>query len=110
VTRAPAILTCIIAAAGMLAAAVAWGHGTAAWIEHGKYRDNRGQLCCGEVDCGVVQPGEVIRVDGGWKHVPTGSVLMDGDKGIHQSIDAQMWRCVPPWLGKMNCLFVGAGI
>ena len=109
-TRAPAILACIIAAAGMLAAVYAFAHGNAQWIADGGYRDARGALCCGKEDCGIAMPGEIVRIDGGWKHIPTGSVLMDGDKGIHMSRDAQMWRCVPPWLGKMNCLFISVGI
>lgn len=100
----------IVGTAVTLAAVYAWAHGNAQWIADGLYKDNRGTLCCGKEDCGVAMPGEIVRIPGGWRHVPTGSILMDGDKGIHMSKDAQVWRCVPPWLGKMNCLFVGAGI
>lgn len=91
-----------------LTAVIAFAHGDAAWIMQYGYRDNRGIICCNETDCAVAQPGEIKRINGGWLHVPTNTTLMDGDKGIHQSRDAQVWRCVPH--GKMNCLFLSAGI
>lgn len=96
-----------ITAAICLAAALAWAHGPAKWIMDGGYKDNREWLCCNESDCGRAQPGEIRRISGGWEHVPTGSRLMDGDKGIHRSIDADTWRCIPD--GKMNCLFIASG-
>jgi hypothetical protein len=106
--KAPALIACAIAAGLMLGAAVAWGHGDAEWVMNGGYRDNTGMICCNDRDCARAGKGEIKRIQGGWLHVPTNSVLMDGDAGIHVSIDADTWRCVPN--GRMNCLFVAAGI
>lgn len=104
-----ALIACTVAAAGMLAfSPLVFGHGDAAWVMKGGYRDNGGILCCNETDCGRAQPGEIRRIDGGWEHVPTRTRLMDGDPGIHRSIDADTWRCVPN--GRMNCLFISVGI
>ena len=74
---------------------------------NGAYYDKYDTHCCGPMDCSVIAPGEMQRIAGGWKHVPTGSVLMDGEKGNYQSIDAQMWRCVRA--GELKCVFPGAG-
>lgn len=83
-------------------------HGDAAWIMSGGYRDNNGIICCNETDCGRALPGEIERIPGGWRHRPTNTVLMDGDKGIHRSIDADTWRCIPN--GRMNCLFIAMAV
>ena len=64
--------------------------------------------CCGPEDCFPVKPNEVLRIDGGWAHVPTGTRLMDGELGIYPSIDIQAWRCV--YQGRMRCLFLPTGM
>ena len=66
------------------------------------------RYCCGPDDCKVVGMNDVIRIQGGWEHVPTGTRLMDGEYGIYPSIDVQMWRCV--YQGRMRCLFLPTGM
>lgn len=82
-------------------------HGAAEWIMVRPYYDRFGAHCCGPVDCAVVAPGEIERIVGGWRHVPTNTMLLDGEVGIYPSIDAQMWRCVRA--GQLKCIFPGAG-
>jgi hypothetical protein len=87
----------------------AFAHGEADWIMKGQYKDRNGVHCCSPGrDCLPVEAGEVIRIVGGWKHVPTDTVLMDGDPGIHESEDREgrWFRCVR---GEMKCLFPRTG-
>jgi len=93
---------------GSMLVGPAGAHDDAVWIEaNPAYRDRFGIKCCGETDCAVVQPGEIVRADDGWQHVPTRSVLRDGDKGIYPSTDAQTWRCARQ--GRLTCLFLSTG-
>jgi hypothetical protein len=73
-------------------------HGEAHWIAaESTYRD-----------AGGAHPGEIERIEGGWLHVPTGTVLMDGMRGIYPSIEARTFRCVRG--GQLKCVFPAAGI
>lgn len=86
----------------------AMGHGEADWISAGNYKDRNGTHCCSVgTDCLPVAYGEVVRIVGGWKHVPTGTVLADGDPGIHENKDprARTFRCVRG--GEFKCYFPG---
>lgn len=99
-----------LACAVWLSPAAGLAHGEADWIMEGRYTDKYGAICCNVgTDCLPVTYGEVIRIDGGWKHVPTGTVLMDGDAGIHDSKDprGRPFRCVRG--GEMKCVFPGFG-
>ncbi|WP_374634018.1 hypothetical protein [Ferrovibrio sp.] len=110
-TRAASICILSAAAALMLAlslAAAAHGPGSD-WLMNGDYRDNYGLHCCSPgLDCLRAEPGEVVRVKGGWLHVPTDTELLDGDAGIHRSESGEMWRCVRG--GQMKCLFIAGGV
>ena len=83
--------------------AEARGHGLADWI----MADPRTYYCCGPEECEVAAPGEIIRVDGGWLHKPTGTVLPEGSPHIHPSVDSQTWRCVR--FERLICLFLPVG-
>jgi hypothetical protein len=107
-TRAPAILAAFATAAAMLAAVYAWGHGSAEWIQRGRYVDQANVHCCGEYDCAVAQPGEMKAIPGGWLHVPTGTSIPTDKPGVYPSIDAQLWRCVRG--GELKCVFPAAGV
>lgn len=86
----------------------AFGHGAADWIRaNPAYVDRNGVHCCGPTDCRVAAPGEIERVIGGWVHVPTGTALSDGERGVYYSKDAQVWRCVRA--GVLKCVFPGMG-
>lgn len=96
---------------GLALASPAWGHGEADWIMDGHYTDRHGAICCNVgTDCLPTTEGEVIRIEGGWKHVPTNTVLMDGDPGIHESKDprGRTFRCVRA--GQFKCYFPGISI
>ena len=82
---------------------LAAAHGLANWIMD----DPRTAFCCGPIDCAVAASGEIIRVRGGWLHVPTESFIEDGSPFLFQSIDSQTWRCVRGDF--MRCLFLPVG-
>ena len=90
--------------ASMVPQEPASSHGLAWWVQ----ADPEFRYCCTEVDCLPVKLNEVLRIDSGWVHVPTGTRLMDGEYGIWPSIDIQMWRCV--YNGQMRCLFLPTGM
>lgn len=101
------LLILLGALVGLLSAMPVLSHGEADWIGQGNYKDRNGVHCCNVgTDCLPVAYGEVIRIVGGWKHVPTGTVLMDGDPGIHENQDphGRSFRCVR---GEFKCFFPG---
>ena len=98
-----ALIVLAVATLLILAAAQAWPHGLANWIMD----DPRTAFCCGPIDCAVAASGEIIRVRGGWLHVPTESFIEDGSPFLFQSIDSQTWRCVRGDF--MRCLFLPVG-
>lgn len=84
-------------------------HGDAEWImKDPRYVDGAGVHCCGPTDCSRAEPGEIRRVEGGWMHVPTGTYLADGQRGIYFSKDADLWRCARS--GVLRCLFLPLGV
>ena len=96
-----ALIVLAIAALLILAAVQApWPHGLANWIMD----DPQTRWCCGPQDCAVAEPGEVVRLFGGWLHVPPGLVLLDREGGHYVSIDSQVWRCVG--VGVFRCIFL----
>lgn len=105
ITKARAALVSLL----ILLPGLAMAHGEAHWIAaDASYRDAAGAHCCGVSDCQPARPGEIERVDGGWLHVPTGTVLIDGTRGIYPSIEARTFRCVRG--GALKCVFPAMGI
>ena len=104
------LLAAATIAAVMLAAGIhaAFGHGDAEWIMYGPYTDKAGAHCCGPSDCKITGPGELSRVPGGWRHVQTGSVLLDNEIGNYPSTDAQTWHCIR--YGELKCVFPASGM
>lgn len=86
----------------------AFAHDDAQWIADGKFLDRFNIGCCGPTDCFVVKPGEMTRIENGWMHNPTKTILKDTDVGNYRSIDTQMWRCVRGDV--LTCVFTGEGI
>jgi hypothetical protein len=80
------------------------------WIVNNpRYVTAAGPHCCGPEHCAPVEPGEIVPAPGGWRHVPTDTVLTRKTKGIYPSEDPHLrtWRCV--WGGAMQCVFPGGG-
>lgn len=95
--------------AALLVSLAAHAHGDAEWImRNPAYVDNAGVHCCGPTDCARAEAGEVSRVDGGWRHNPTGTYLADGERAIYYSKDADLWRCARG--GVLRCLFLPLGV
>ena len=89
--------------------ALAQGHhtGDGAWIPaNPAYVAASGTHCCGLDHC-KPNRGEVSRVNGGWIHAPTMSILADGTKGIYPSEDAVDYFCA--WGGELKCVFPATG-
>ena len=104
-----AIVAVSWATAALFWVSSALAHGEAHWIAaNSEYRDAAGAHCCGVSDCQPAAPGEIERVPEGWLHVPTGTVLIDGIRGIYPSIEARTFRCVRG--GTIKCVFPAMGI
>lgn len=106
VARTPGMIRYFLVGLGFLVAlgAGARAHGDAQWIMEQEVT----RWCCGPNDCKVVREGELERVEGGWLHVGSQSVLMDEDVGHYLSKDEQTWACI--FLGRMRCLFLPVGV
>ncbi len=88
--------------------ALAQHTGPGAWIPaNPAYVNEAGTHCCGTQHCSPPQPGEIMRLPGGWIHIPTMTVLPIGTQGIYPSEEAQMFACV--WGGKLQCVFEATG-
>jgi hypothetical protein len=96
-TRAPAVLACMFAAAGMLAAAVAWGQhkgpdlGDHDWIQaEPRYLMQHANVhCCDMSHCRPLDDSDIRETREGWLYIPTGQVFRDGEQGTYQSRDRQ---------------------
>lgn len=95
------ILACLAAVALVRLAAA---HGDASWI---MWRPATA-WCCSPDECAVAAPGEIVRVMGGWRHIPTDTVLGDDAPGIFLSQDAQTWRCL--YGDRLRCVFLPVGV
>ena len=99
------MIRALLIAALLLPGQIVMAHGDAWWI----MADPSTAYCCGPQDCAPVQPGEIVRIPGGWRHVPTGTVLGDESASVYRrSIDAQAWRCI--FNGTLRCLFLPTGV
>lgn len=81
------------------------------WItSNPKYVDRNDTHCCGPSHCQPARRGEIERIEGGWRHVATGTVVRDGEKGDYTTQDpyGRMYRCV--YGGILRCVFTGTGI
>jgi hypothetical protein len=90
--------------AALASPALAQHSGPGEWIPaNPAYVNAQGTHCCGTNHCRPPEPNEVMRVPGGWMHIPTMTVLVDGTQGIYPSEEAQMFVCV--WDSKFQCAF-----
>jgi len=94
----------------------ALAHGPAQWIQQGNYKNFRGELCCGEQDCGEMISGTVTETQAGYRVdaqfriiTPNGTVIVDD---VHETVpyyeatpspDGTYWRC--RWNGSRKCFF-----
>jgi hypothetical protein len=80
----------------------AFAHGPAEWIQRGQYKNEIGELCCGEKDCVELDHNDVTPVDGGYlikslnEFVPQSETLPFSPGGF--------WRCA--WGGARKCFFI----
>jgi hypothetical protein len=107
----------------LLAASTYGAHAHDIWINRGAYKNPAGEWCCGASDCGVVAPGAVKAVAGGYSVVGTvtygaaitgnsadGPTRQDRVNEIvpySQSLpspDGSYWRCKRPD-GSPRCFF-----
>lgn len=97
--------TVIAGAIALLLVSSASAHGPAQWIQDGNYKNNVGDLCCGERDCGELADGDVVAIPGGYfikslnETVPTSQAT--------PSPDGKYWRCF--WNGQRKCFFFPPG-
>jgi hypothetical protein len=57
-------------------------HGPAQWIQDGHYKNQVGELCCGERDCGFFKSGTVEHVEGGYQ---VDAAKLDANRPTHSS-------------------------
>jgi len=82
--------------------------GPGEWIPaNPAYVTAEGQHCCGTEHCRPPKADEIIRINGGWLHIPTATMLMDGDVGVYPSKEVQSFACV--WGGALQCFFPSTG-
>jgi hypothetical protein len=105
----------LAALALVLMAASAFAHGRADWVRRGAYKNQMGELCCGERDCGLFQQGTINRVPGGYEVDAVFEVDYHGKltpfpvKGFIKDEDAtpsptgDYWAC--SWGGQVKCFF-----
>jgi hypothetical protein len=93
------------------------------WISRGAFKNPAGEWCCGAEDCGVVSPGAVKAIKGGYSVVgtvtygesitgnaadgPTRQENLDETVPYSQSLpspDGAYWRCKRPD-GSPRCFF-----
>lgn len=103
-----------------LAVGGAQAHGPAEWIQRGSYKNNAGELCCGERDCGEMISGKVAATPHGYRVdalfriiMPDGKIIIDE---VHETVpyseatpspDGVYWRC--RWGGTRKCFFAPPG-
>jgi len=88
---------------------LAHAHGPAAWIADDQFKGANGVGCCGERDCGVVEPARIK-----WNESDVTVTLPDGDtfsvpkEGVHPNgHDFYYWACrSDAGTGIGRCLFI----
>ena len=75
------------------------------------YKTKSGQHCCSMRHCKPMMENEVVRVKGGWLHIPSQTFLMDGDVGIYTSEVPRVYGCIWGYGNnrQMVCLFTVSG-
>jgi hypothetical protein len=92
-------LICVAALAMLAPTASAHDH----WINAGEYRDPvSSNLCCGESDCGALDPQFIVRTEDGFYLMTTGETIPN-DR-VLVSEDGRFWRCHYPD-GSTRCFF-----
>ena len=72
------------------------------WINHGKYKNAEGTLCCGDNDCFEFSAEEVAATPAGWLVKPLGETVPYSE--AQASEDGKFWRC-KRWDGTRRCFF-----
>lgn len=85
----------------------ALGHEEYPWVRQDKYRTPTGGHCCSEAHCRPQLAGEVIKIPGGYRHVPTGGELKEGKPGIYSTEDPDLRPFVCLINGVFVCTFLG---
>jgi hypothetical protein len=91
----------------------ALGHGSAEWIQKGKYSNANGIHCCGPADCFNLGQAELHRIEGGWEFEMeiNGEMtkVFAKDSSVFSSQDANVWACKSVFTvdtKEVRCLFI----
>jgi len=81
--------------------AAASAHGPAQWINDGQYKNEMGELCCGERDCAELADDDVSATADGYfiKSLRETVPYSQAQPGR----DGKYWRC--QWGGERKCFF-----
>ena len=80
-------------------------HDDWAWVRQDKFRTPTGGHCCSEAHCRPQEAGEVIRIPGGYRHVPTGGEIFTSKPGVYATEDPDLRPFVCLIDGVFVCTF-----
>jgi hypothetical protein len=83
----------------------AHAHGPADWIQRGGFKNNVGELCCGERDCFELSDADVKVTTSGYFIVSIKETIPFEE--ATPSPTGTYWRCY--WGGKRKCFFAPPG-
>ena len=71
-------------------------------------------ICCSDRDCRPVPATDVLEIEGGWKHLPSGAIFRDEPniKRIRPSHDSNFHVCLGNTPSNMNfpyCIYILQG-
>ena len=94
-----------LTAVAMLSLTFAHAHGPAEWIQRGGFKNDVGELCCGERDCAELADADVKVTAAGYLVVSLNETVPFGE--ATPSPTGTYWRCY--WGGKRKCFFAPPG-